>query len=225
VTSDNETILQDELRVFDQHKRQWLRTNSGEFVVIAGTTVAGFYPDYESAFHAGIKKFGVTTEFLVKQVCAEEPVYLIYWDPIVKWPRSPATLLQEGPYIPILISATRLEVEEGRKIGLDFPEWSINALIDTGASVTVINPEVAKTCKLRWTGRARIIAVGGMAGEFPEHAAAISFPGTELSSFSAIRVVACPIIRRTFSCLIGRDILQKWLFLYDGRGGQIEIQS
>jgi hypothetical protein len=76
--ASEDQILQGELRVFDQHKQEWLRSNPGDFVVIAGTTVAGFYPDYESAFRAGLQKFGVASEFLVKQVCAEEPVYLIY---------------------------------------------------------------------------------------------------------------------------------------------------
>ena len=75
---DEDKVLKDELRVFEQHKQEWLRSNSGNFVVIARATVAGFYPDYESAFRAGLEKFGVAAQFLVKQVCAEEPVYLIY---------------------------------------------------------------------------------------------------------------------------------------------------
>lgn len=141
----------------------------------------------------------------------------------MKWSRNPSLLLQEGPHIPILISATRFEIDEGRPLGLDFPEWPIQALIDTGASVTIVNPEVAKTCKLRQTSRAKIVAVGGMEGEFPEHAAAISFPGSELPSIDVIRVVACPIIRRPFSCLIGRDILQRFRLVYDGRSGEVQL--
>jgi len=126
----------------------------------------------------------------------------------------------------IVITTARFELDEGRTIGLEFPELQMTAMIDTGASVTVINPAVAATCKLRQTGRARISAVGGASGEYPEHAAAISFPKTQLPSFDAIRVVACPIIRQPFfSCLIGRDILRKWLFIYDGRAGEIEIQA
>lgn len=73
-----EKILQTELRVFEQHKREWLQDHLGDFVVVADTTVAGFYPDYESAFKAGLNKFGVRGSFLVKQVWAEEPVYLIH---------------------------------------------------------------------------------------------------------------------------------------------------
>ena|SRR5215831_1188229 len=124
------------------------------------------------------------------------------------------------------VSATRAEIEEGKAVGLDFPELSVRALIDTGAALTIINPQIAVICRLRQTDRNRIIAVGGEAGEYPAHAAAISFPGTELPGFDVIRVVACPIIRQPFfSCLIGRDILQKWLFTYDGRTGEVEIRD
>jgi len=71
-------VLQRELAVFEQHKRDWLQTNPGEFVVIFDTTIGGFYPDYESAFRGGVSKFGVRGIFLVKQIWAEEPVYLIH---------------------------------------------------------------------------------------------------------------------------------------------------
>ena len=146
--------------------------------------------------------------------------------PVVKLPFTPTDLILQGPHIAILISATRVEVEEGRSLGLEFPELPVRALIDTGASLTVINPEIAKTCKLKQTGHQMINAVGGQAGEYPAYAAAISFPGTELPSLDATRVVACPIIRQPFfSCLIGRDIMRKWLLTYDGRTGEVEITA
>src|SRR3989475_11215219 len=107
----------------------------------------------------------------------------------------------------------------------EFPELPVRALIDTGASLTIINPEIATTCKLKQTGHQTINAVGGAAGEYPEYAAAISFPGSEIPSLDTTRVVACPIIRQPFfSCLIGRDILQKWLLIYNRRTGEIEIR-
>ena len=71
-------ILQTELRVFEKQKHGWLPGHLGDYVVIADTTVAGFYPDYESAFKAGLHKFGVRESFLVKQVWAEDPVYFIH---------------------------------------------------------------------------------------------------------------------------------------------------
>ncbi|MGH9580107.1 MAG: retroviral-like aspartic protease family protein [Terriglobales bacterium] len=97
-------------------------------------------------------------------------------------------------------------------------------MVDTGASVTVINPEIARTQKLRQTGYAQIIAAGG-SGRYAEHAAAISFPGTGLQRFDPIRVVACPIVRQPVSCLIGRDILRRWLLTYDGRTGRVQIED
>lgn len=74
----DEEKLETELRTFEQRKEEWLQSHLGDFVVIAGTTVAGFYSDYETAFKAGLEKFGVRGDFLVKQLYAEEPVYLIY---------------------------------------------------------------------------------------------------------------------------------------------------
>ena len=70
--------LTTELQVFDQHRKEWVKTHPGEFVVIVGTTVAGFFADYDTAFRAGLKKAARSQNFLVKQVWAEEPVYLIY---------------------------------------------------------------------------------------------------------------------------------------------------
>ena len=71
-------VLKTELSVFEQHKLEWLRSNPGEFVVIVGPRVVGFHPDYESAFKAGLSVAGLGNSFLLKQVWAEEPVYLIY---------------------------------------------------------------------------------------------------------------------------------------------------
>jgi len=144
---------------------------------------------------------------------------------VVKLSFTSNSLLVEGPHVPILVSATHFEAGEGRAVGLEFPELPVRALIDTGASLTIINPEIAATCKLKQTGFQKISAVGGLAGEYPEYAAAISFPGSEIPSLGAARVVACPIIRQPFySCLIGRDILQKWILTYNGRTGEIEIR-
>lgn len=143
-----------------------------------------------------------------------------------RWRPNPSKLLVEGPHIEILISTTRPEFEEGRAIGLEFRELVVHALIDTGASLTVINPQIATTCKLLQTDWNRITTVGGMAGSYPAYAAAISFPGTDLPGFDVVRVVACPIIeQRFFSCLIGRDILRKWVLTYDGPNGELEINA
>jgi len=64
--------------VFERHRPEWSRTHDGEFVVIQGEKVAGFYADYEAALRAGLKGFGLLTPFLVKQVSRQEPVFVIF---------------------------------------------------------------------------------------------------------------------------------------------------
>jgi hypothetical protein len=72
------TGLEADFQVFERHRKDWVRQHEGEFVLIRAATVAGFYPDYASALRAGVQTFGVASEFLVKQVCLEEPVFVIY---------------------------------------------------------------------------------------------------------------------------------------------------
>jgi hypothetical protein len=70
--------LKQELQLYHGRKKSWLHTHLNEYVVIAGEQVAGFYPDYESAVRAAIREFGIQRQFLIKQVCAVEPVYVVY---------------------------------------------------------------------------------------------------------------------------------------------------
>jgi hypothetical protein len=67
-----------ELKVFEQHREEWSRSHPGEYVVIQDDVIAnGFFSTYAEAFKAGVKKFGVRRNFLVKQVWMTEPVYLV----------------------------------------------------------------------------------------------------------------------------------------------------
>jgi hypothetical protein len=70
--------LSRELDVYNARRREWLESYLNQFVVIAGDQVAGFHPDYESAFKAGIQVFGVQQPFLIKEICVTEPVYVVY---------------------------------------------------------------------------------------------------------------------------------------------------
>jgi len=73
----DENSLQEEIHVFEKQKENWLRSNRGDFVVVFGIKVVGFYPDYESAFRAGLKAAGLGNNFLVRQISAEDPVYIV----------------------------------------------------------------------------------------------------------------------------------------------------
>jgi hypothetical protein len=70
-------VLSFELKVFQQHRDEWLRSHPGEYVAIQDDAIAGFFSSYQDAFKAGLQKFGVRRSFLVKQIWTTEPVYLV----------------------------------------------------------------------------------------------------------------------------------------------------
>lgn len=127
-------------------------------------------------------------------------------------------LQKDGPRIFIEISAPLDEIKEGSAIGLEYPPpFGCTAIIDTGASITVVNPELVERCKLRATGYAIVASIEKKA-QYHQHAARIRFPNTPLKGLDEIPVVACKILQQPYACLIGRDILRNWLLTYNGDG-------
>ncbi len=139
------------------------------------------------------------------------------WDPYD--PRDP------GPCIQVLITNSPDVVAAGRAIGLEYPEpRPITALLDTGASVTVISRVFANYCKLFQTYEGGEITAIGKSHPCGEHAGCIRFPGTNLKGFEGIRIVSAEFIKeRFYACLIGRDILRNWLITFDGRSRTVTI--
>ena|SRR5689334_1677164 len=138
---------------------------------------------------------------------------------------SPSELQRIGPLIKVMIGHTKPELEEAKSLGFEFPQpRPFHGLIDTGAAVTIINPELAKTYKLVRTGRAPIKAAGHTA-VYDEFAASISFPERNLKEFEILRIVACPLASAEMSCLIGRDILRHWELNYNGDSGEVTIRD
>jgi hypothetical protein len=67
-----------ELKVFEDHRKEWSRLHPGAFVAIQGNVIVeGFFNTYADAFKAGLKRFGVSKAFLIKQVWLTEPVYFV----------------------------------------------------------------------------------------------------------------------------------------------------
>jgi hypothetical protein len=70
--------LEADFEVFEKHRAEWAKEHEGKYVVMHAGDVVGFFDDYVSGLRAGVAKFGVKREFLVQQVCEEEPVFVIY---------------------------------------------------------------------------------------------------------------------------------------------------
>ena len=77
-TRREEDRLATELECYAAHKEEFLENHSGEYVVVKGTCVLGFFQSWEVAFRTGVQAFGVREDFLVKRVLAREPVYFVF---------------------------------------------------------------------------------------------------------------------------------------------------
>ena len=67
-----------ELEFYKLRKSDWLQQHSGKYVVMKGRDVLGFYPEFVAAYSAGVKAWGMKTDFLVKQVLEFEPTFSVF---------------------------------------------------------------------------------------------------------------------------------------------------
>jgi len=130
----------------------------------------------------------------------------------------PAVILNRmGAFLKVTITHPKIVQEDFQKKGETIPSISVNAMIDTGASGTVITPRVANQLGLVHTGFQTVSSVQDEQ-QRPVYYGFIMFPwgrGKE------IPIICCPL--KNFDCLIGRDILLHWHFTYNGPDGSIVI--
>jgi len=130
----------------------------------------------------------------------------------------PVFLNLNGAFIEVTITHPRSVQENLKKQGKDTPAVSVSALIDTGASCTVITPRVAEQLALKQTGFKRIFTA------HPEEQLRPVYYGFIIFSWghgNEIPIVSCDL--KEFDCLIGRDILSQWYLTYNGQHGSFVI--
>lgn len=76
--SGEATRLQAELQYYEAHKAEWLRKHRDDFVVVRDVELLGFFSDFPSAYQAGAEKYGMDSDFLVKRVTPQEPVFVVF---------------------------------------------------------------------------------------------------------------------------------------------------
>lgn len=99
-----------------------------------------------------------------------------------------------------------------------------HALIDTGAGRTVLSPEVVRRLNLPIVDYTTLTRAGGTE-RASVHVAAIQFPLSKMATIEVIQVVCCELPGGLFNCLLGRDVLARWLFTYDGKTGEWCIEE
>lgn len=98
------------------------------------------------------------------------------------------------------------------------------ALIDTGAGRTVLSPEAVQAVGLPVVEYTTLSRAGGMT-RASVHVVAIQFPRYKLATIELIQVLCCELPKQPIQCLIGRDVLSRWLFTYNGKTGEWRIDE
>ncbi|HKW16394.1 MAG TPA: retroviral-like aspartic protease family protein [Terriglobales bacterium] len=137
------------------------------------------------------------------------------------------------------VHGPRIEIEVGRpiirtKTGIlsptnespALPAFSrMPALIDTGAKSTLLTPMAVSRLGLRQVDEISLTRAGGITEQVGMYVASIQFPRQKLATIEAIKVVCCELPEQPIQCLIGRDILSRWIFTYTGPGGSWVIEE
>jgi hypothetical protein len=134
-------------------------------------------------------------------------------------------LVDAGPLIEILVSPSRAFVETLRSsdpAAIVASPVRAMAVIDTGASGTVVNPRIITALGLRAVGSVPIHTPSTIQPLVcDQFYVDISFP--KGVSFSNALVICAPLGMQNIDCLIGRDILENAVLTYIGYINQFTI--
>jgi len=130
--------------------------------------------------------------------------------------------MMHGPRLKITIGPPILSPPRTQPFGLDqtgsrFTET--DALIDTGAQRTVLALEAVEKVGLSKINETELRTAGGVV-KAGVYAASLQFPRCSLKSIAVMEVSGCDLSHiPLYRCLIGRDVLSRWNFHYDGPSG------
>jgi hypothetical protein len=128
-----------------------------------------------------------------------------------------------GPLIDVLVgvSVPRQKALHAAKLPIP-PPVQIRALIDTGASCTCIDPSVPQRLGLAPTGAAPLHtpSTGGQPHVANQYDVSLVLLHQKLNlTLQTVPVAEAHLAIQGIQGLLGRDVLQNCLFLYDGQAG------
>jgi predicted aspartyl protease len=99
------------------------------------------------------------------------------------------------------------------------------ALIDTGAQRTVVSQKAVSAVGLSKINETELRGVGGIVPNVGVYVASIQFPRSSFATIEVLEISCCELSHPLIECLLGRDVLSRWGFLYDGPDGSWEISE
>jgi predicted aspartyl protease len=125
-----------------------------------------------------------------------------------------ANLLGVGPVVQVNLTIGTAVEEALRRANQNIPApVQALAMIDTGATGTVVRDDIIAPLNLNPVGVALINTPSSTNVQCYEYLVRIAFPNNVVIETVAI---AAPLRNQHIQCLIGRDVLQRGVFIYTG---------
>jgi len=129
-----------------------------------------------------------------------------------------------GPVITVFVGVSHPRAVALQAAGQDIPaSIEISALVDTGASCTFVDPAIVSALSITPTGSARVntASSGATPHDTYQYDVALVIPAARQPLvIQTLPVVACELRpNQNFDALIGKDVLNQCLFIYNGAMG------
>jgi len=130
-----------------------------------------------------------------------------------------AGLQLEGPKMAIEIAVPTALAEFLARSGLPVPAARTGfALIDTGASITAVDEDVVASLGIQPIGQMKL-STPSQSRPAWLYAVRLSFPEVPIPALEVLDVVGCTLQPQGFIALLGRNLLRRFVFVYDGPAG------
>ena len=147
------------------------------------------------------------------------PVFTKFWKHPANGNSDQVQLTERGPVlqVEIAIPETLAKLYAEKNLPIPQPKTGF-ALIDTGASGTCVDAECLNSLQINPIGECPISTPSGTSVQ-TIHPCKISFPGTPIGTLEFNSVIATELKNQGIIALLGRDILQHFIIIYNGVEG------
>ena len=130
-------------------------------------------------------------------------------------------LRENGPICQIILKLSDPTIEKLKLEKNKVPLIKVLALIDTGASTTAVSHNVVEKLNLVARGTVKVYTSNKSVETRNEYDIALEFDTN--AYLPLLRVLSANLQDHSIDCLIGRDVLQHGIFIYNGPEKQITL--
>ncbi|MBK8267029.1 MAG: retroviral-like aspartic protease [Planctomycetes bacterium] len=197
-----------------------LTGQDGKFALVYQDEMGGIFDTYDDALKTGYEKYGLEP-FMVKRIESVEQVQFFYSRSFAM-PHLTIQISPGGPIVELAIGVSAPHQQALQKAGQPIPpSVRVRGLVDTGASGTCIDPDVLT--KLKLTPRGQVLMHTPSTAGTPQPcdqydvSIVLMHPKLSLTIYALPVISSAKLASQGFQVLIGRDVLRRCLFVYDGQ--------